>query len=177
MSSLLATASSISCGRSASVGPSQVAPSQCGLKDPEEWRRSATNRGIRSTSVISDGRDATNFVCVPSDSCSSNALINHINYGQSPQPLADEAYSKKRVASPSPELCRQEVMTSVRSPSPSGCPDVPLHTPPPTDLGSNATMRVARSLRQRQHPRCINNNFACPQVGWKIHDFCEACHG
>ena len=99
-------------------------------------------------------RDATNS----SLSCSA----------QPPKRATTRAH--KRAASTSLESRRQEVVEA--RPPPFAREEGPLAAPPPTSLGMNQSASVGSSRHI-----CILGTHMCPKAGWKIQEFCEACHG
>ena len=157
-----------------SVDPPLVVPRRSGLQDPVGRRRCAKTGGHIITIGQTDGRDATNFVHKGSD---DNLLDgrdattfhtdsnHHLEEPRASHCLSCLASSRKRLSSSSPERELGQGTWSAVSAS--------------TSLNTNlhGHSNLSRAAPCQPQISCINKNFCCPEVGWNIRDYCEACHG
>ena len=145
-------------------GPLLVDPRQYGSQDPPKRRRCDDRRGALHNFIV--GRDATN----DSPNCSL------LSPKQRSQPhLSGDALSRKRCASRSLERVRGQGGIGVRSSSAPVHAVSPLRTPLGTSTSRNSN--TSNSNGHHRQSTCITGLFNCPTAGWKIEEYCEACHG
>ena len=89
-----------------------------------------------------------------------------------------QASSSVMQRAPSKQLRQEEC---VRKASLSFVQEAPLCTSPYLSLYQPghawATTVSLVMIIVIHRPKCIYNNYRCPQAGWTIEEYCEACHG